>query len=429
MNCCFCSLNQRAKLVIFTVNHNIIKKKIFNNPKKIEKTRHGDRGNLYLCLVMAGVYVHIPFCASRCSYCDFFSTLRLAEAGAEYVEALVAEARLRRGELRGAAVKTLYLGGGTPSQLPVELLERLVEGLSGVIDLTSLEEFTVEANPDDVTPAWCAALPRLGVNRVSMGVQSFQDDILRLVGRRHTAAQAVEAVANLRQAGIDNISIDLIFGLPGQTLPSWTDSVRRAIALHPQHISAYGLTYEEGTRLWHQRERGEVLEVPEEQCLEMYRILVDELQAAGYEHYEISNFALPGYYSRHNSSYWDDTPYLGLGTAAHSYDGASRRYNPHDLRQYIDRIMAGEMACEQEELTRHERYDERVMLGLRTARGVDAHRLRQDFGDEAWRYFIHEAEKHITAGHLRVTNDGHYVLSRDGIMLSDAVIRDLMWDE
>ena len=378
---------------------------------------------------MAGIYVQIPFCASRCAYCDFFSTLKLEQAGAPYVEALVAEARLRRDELRGESIRTLYMGGGTPSQLPLPLLERLAEGLRDVFDLAGVEEFTVEANPDDVTAQWCAALPSLGVNRVSMGVQSFEDEILRAIGRRHTAQQAVEAVANLRQAGINNISIDLIYGLPGQTVNSWTESVRQAIALKPEHISAYGLTYEEGTRLWQQRERGEVIEVPGEQCLEMYRILVDMLQSAGYEHYEISNFALPGYHSRHNYSYWDDTPYLGLGAAAHSYDGTSRRYNPHDLHQFIDKVMSGTKACEQEELTRWERYDERVMLGLRTARGVDVHRLRSDFGDEAWQHFSGEARPHIAAGHLHVTEDGYYVLSRDGIMLSDAIIRDLMWEE
>ena len=378
---------------------------------------------------MAGVYVHIPFCASRCSYCDFFSTLQLADAGTSYVEAVVAEARLRRGELCGAQVKTLYLGGGTPSQLPLPLLSRLVDGLHETLDLSGVEEFTVEANPDDVSPEWCRGVIALGVNRVSMGVQSFEDPILRLIGRRHTARQAMDAVANLREAGINNISIDLIFGLPGQTVTSWTASVEQAIALKPQHISAYGLTYEEGTRLWHQRERGEVVEVPEEQCLEMYRILVDELQAAGYEHYEISNFALPGYHSRHNSSYWDDTPYLGLGAAAHSYDGKVRRWNPHDLRLYIDKVLAGELACGLEELSRSERYDERVMLGLRTARGVDAERLRVDFGDEAWRHFINEARRHIEAGNLRVEESDRYVLTRDGIMLSDSIIRDLMWEE
>lgn len=378
---------------------------------------------------MAGLYVHIPFCARRCTYCDFFSTLSMRESGPDYVRAVVAEAALRRDELRGESVKTLYLGGGTPSQLSADLLAALVHGLAGVFPLTDVEEFTVEANPDDVTPQWCEALPQLGVNRVSMGVQSFEDDILRLIGRRHTARQAVDAVERLREAGITNISIDLIFGLPGQTLDSWRATVSQAIALKPQHISAYGLTYEEGTRLWHQRERGEVTEVPEETCLEMYRILVDMLQMAGYEHYEISNFAQPGYHSRHNSSYWNDTPYLGLGAAAHSYDGNIRRYNPSDLHAYISSIQAGKTAFVQEELSWQERYDERVMLGLRTVRGVDAARVRADFGDDAYRHFLDVAQLHIKQGNLNRVGECRYVLTPAGIMLSDSIIRDLMWDE
>ena len=377
---------------------------------------------------MAGIYVHIPFCASRCSYCDFYSTLRLNEVGEAYVEALITEAQLRKDELQGEKVKTLYLGGGTPSQLPVSLLSRLLNGLCKIFDLNGVEECTVEANPDDVSPEWCAALPSLGVNRVSMGVQSFEDDILRNIGRRHTASQVMESVSHLRQSGITNISIDLIYGLPGQTLASWTDSVNRAISLEPSHISAYGLTYEPGTRMWHQRERGEITEVPEEQCLEMCMILVERLKDAGFEHYEISNFALPGFRSRHNSSYWNDTPYLGLGAAAHSFDGQVRRVNPPDLAGYIAALQIGKTCFEEECMMRWERYDERVMLGLRTSDGVDAERLRKDFGEDAWRHFVREAQPHIDNGHLRLVDNSRYVLTDKGIMLSDAVIRDLMWD-
>ena len=377
---------------------------------------------------MAGIYVHIPFCASRCSYCDFFSTLRLEEVGARYVEAVIAEAVLRREELCGEQFTTLYLGGGTPSQLPLPLLSRLVNGLREVFALDAVEEFTIEANPDDVTPEWCEGVVSLGANRVSMGVQSFEDDILRLIGRRHTASQIYEAVSRLSMAGIHNISLDLIYGLPGQTPVSWADTVQQALKLHPQHISAYNLTYEEGTRLWRQRERGEVVEVPEEQCLEMYRILLDRLQAAGYEHYEISNFALPDCYSRHNSSYWDDTPYLGLGAAAHSYDGAVRRYNPSDLNAYIDKVLAGQIAYQEENLTWWERYDERVMLGLRTARGVDALAIRQEFGDRAWQHFLNGVQRHVSAGLVREAGQGRYVLTASGIMVSNMVISDLLWD-
>ncbi|MBR6948257.1 MAG: radical SAM family heme chaperone HemW [Muribaculaceae bacterium] len=377
---------------------------------------------------MAGVYVHIPFCASRCSYCDFYSTLKLETAGSHYVDALIGEAVLRRCELHGEAVRTLYLGGGTPSQLPLPLLSRLVEGLRGALDLHGVEEFTIEANPDDVTPEWCAALPALGVNRVSMGVQSFEDRILRAIGRRHTSQQVVKAVENLHDVGIGNISLDLIYGLPGQTLDSWAESVDRAIALAPRHVSAYWLTYEPGTRLWRQREQGEVTEVPEDVCIAMYHLLVKRLQEAGFEHYEISNFSLPGYHSRHNSSYWDGTPYLGLGAAAHSYDRNVRRSNPHDLHAYISCIAAGKTACIEEEMTLWERYDERVMLSLRTAAGMDVECLRQEFGDELAGHFLHEVQRHIAAGNIRREGDSRYVLTTDGILLSDSVMRDLMWD-
>ena len=377
---------------------------------------------------MAGVYVHIPFCASRCSYCDFYSTLKLETAGSHYVDALIGEAVLRRCELHGEAVRTLYLGGGTPSQLPLPLLSRLVEGLRGALDLHGVEEFTIEANPDDVTPEWCAALPALGVNRVSMGVQSFEDRILRAIGRRHTSQQVVKAVENLHDVGIGNISLDLIYGLPGQTLDSWAESVDRAIALAPRHVSAYWLTYEPGTRLWRQREQGEVTEVPEDVCIAMYHLLVKRLQEAGFEHYEISNFSLPGYHSRHNSSYWDGTPYLGLGAAAHSYDRNVRRSNPHDLHAYITCIAAGKTACIEEEMTLWERYDERVMLSLRTAAGMDVECLRQEFGDELAGHFLHEVQRHIAAGNIRREGDSRYVLTTDGILLSDSVMRDLMWD-
>lgn len=377
---------------------------------------------------MAGLYVHIPFCGRRCVYCDFFSTTRLEEAGEEYVNALIAEAKLRGAELNGEPVKTLYLGGGTPSLLPLPLLSRLVGGLRDVFDLSGMEEFTIEANPDDVTREWCAALAPLGVNRVSMGIQTLEDDILKALGRRHNSRQAVEAVACLHEAGIRNLSLDLIYGLPGQTLDSWALTLEQTLALSPCHLSAYALSYEKGTVLWHQRERGEVIEVPEEECLEMYRHLVARTREAGFEHYEISNFALPGSQARHNSSYWDGTPYLGLGAGAHSYDGENRRNNPCDLSRYVESVLAGKPACELETLAWWERYDERVMLGLRTARGVDAGRLREEFGDEAWKHFTDEARHHVAAGNLTLEDGERYVLTAAGIMVSDMVMRDLLWD-
>jgi len=377
--------------------------------------------------IVAGLYIHIPFCASRCIYCDFFSTTLLQQWGEQYVDAVIAEARLRRQELNNEPVRTVYLGGGTPSQLPVELLRHLVEGLHQVFGLQAVDEFTIEANPDDVTPQWCEALVPLGINRVSMGVQSLEDTVLQFIGRRHTAQQAVQAVTTLRDAGITNISIDLIYGIPGQTVASWNDTVKRAIVLQVPHLSAYGLTYEVNTRLWHARETGDVVEVPEEDCIAMYHSLVDLLCQAGYEHYEISNFARPGYYSRHNSSYWVGTPYLGLGAAAHSYDGKVRRSNPASLKRYVPAVLKGMTTFDEERVRDWERYDERVMLGLRTARGVDARRLRDDFGERYYNHFVQQASPHVASGLMRHDGD-RYVLTPQGVLLSDAVIRDLMSD-
>jgi len=374
---------------------------------------------------MAGIYVHIPFCKSRCIYCDFFSTTDLAYAD-RYIRAVAAEARLRRGELGDEPVRTLYWGGGTPSQLSLNRLTALRASLAEVFSLADVQEFTVEVNPDDVTAELAATLRQMGVNRVSMGVQSFVDAELRFMQRRHDAEGARRAVSLLRQAGIANISIDLIYGIPGQTMASWQYSLREALALHPQHISAYSLTYEVRTHLWHMREKGEITELPEELCVEMFRTLIATLRAANYEHYEISNFALPNFYSRHNSAYWDGTPYLGLGAAAHSFDGNVRRANPTSLRRYFDAVEAGHTAFTEERVNRWEKYDEYVMLGLRTARGVDADRIRRDFGQEAYDHFAHGAKPHLADGLLR--RDGaRYTLTADGIMLADAVIRDLFY--
>jgi oxygen-independent coproporphyrinogen-3 oxidase len=256
---------------------------------------------------MAGLYIHIPFCASKCIYCDFYSLAGSSHDTGQYVDALVAELKLRHREL-AEPLRTLYVGGGTPSLLPLGQFARLVDAVGRVAPLDSVEEFTVEVNPDDVTAGYIAGLKELGVNRISMGVQSFDDRDLRFINRRHTARQAIEAVRAIRQAGVHNVSIDLIYGIPGQTLDSWSRTVDQAVALGVEHISAYSLMYEQGTRLWVMRQTGKVAEVDDDTCVAMYDLLVSRLHLAGYGHYEISNFALPGYCSRHNSSYWDLTP-------------------------------------------------------------------------------------------------------------------------
>ena len=373
---------------------------------------------------MAGIYVHIPLCKSRCTYCDFYSTVGspLVE---RYVDALLAEMDIRRDELGGAAVRTLYIGGGTPSQLPLALMQRLTAKLTGSLPLGPDLEFTVEVNPDDVTAPYIAALRDMGVNRISMGVQSLNDNELRRVGRRHTAQQAIQAVEAIRRAGIGNLSLDLIFGLPGQTLASWQHSLRETLALRPEHLSAYGLSYEPGTILWQQRESGTVDETDEETCVAMYAHLLEATRQADYEHYEISNFALPGRRSSHNSAYWTGTPYLGLGASAHSYDGRVRRHNPADMAAYVAAIERGQSPAEAETLEPREQYDEQVMVQLRTCEGIDLQAIGERHGPQALAHLLAAAQPHLQSGTL-ARQGTRLALTAQGIMTSDAIICDLM---
>ena len=319
------------------------------------------------------------------------------------------------------------MGGGTPSVLPIELISTLVDGIHKIFDLNNLEEFTFEVNPDDVTTEYIAALSSLGVNRVSMGVQSFNDDELRAINRRHTAQQAIDAVQAVKDAGIDNMSIDLIYGLPSQTLDSWRHNVEQAVALDVQHISAYCLSYEKGTRLWVMRELGKVQEASDELCVSMHNTLATMLKDVGFEHYEISNFARPGHRSRHNSSYWDFTPYLGLGAAAHSFDGAIRRYNPSSIKEYIENLSNDNTAFVEERLEWWERHDEEIMVRLRTIDGLNLNNFRTNFGEKPYDTLIHKAQQFIDQGLLR-KEQSTLILTQQGVMLSDNIIRNLMWD-
>ena len=333
---------------------------------------------------MAGIYIHIPFCKTRCKYCDFFSTTHL-EKRSQYVEALLEEMKDRVAIAHSEAsnspqgvqypISTIYIGGGTPSTLEVEQLRRLGEEvirLAGDEAKGERREITLEANPGDITLEKATAWRAIGINRLSMGIQSFDDDLLRLIGRRHTAEQARKAVAIAQAAGFDNISIDLMYALPSQTMEQWQRDVAEALQLGVQHISTYGLIYEEGTVLTALLERGHITPVDEDTEIQMYDYLVEQLTANGFEHYEVSNFALPNRRSKHNSNYWNDTPYIGLGAGAHSYDGTVRSWNISDVDAYIEQAMAHHLQPEQEILTEEQRHTERVMLGLRTNQGISS---------------------------------------------------------
>ena len=378
---------------------------------------------------MAGIYIHVPFCESRCAYCDFYSTTLLRHRGA-YVDTVCRELQLRLGELQGAPIETIYFGGGTPSTLRIEELSSILTSLRN-FQLSSfnfqLAEITLEANPDDLTEEYVQGLRTLPFNRVSIGIQSFHDRTLKLVGRRHTAQEAIEAVHRCQRMGLTNISIDLMYGLPGETLEDWTYSLEQAIALRVPHISAYHLTYEEGTRLWRMKEQGIVSAIDEEQSIGAFELLREKLLAAGYEHYEISNFALPGYHSRHNSSYWKGIPYIGVGPGAHSYNGTDRRWNLSSLTDYIATPEDEDVPHEVEHLTTEERYDERIITELRTARGIDLTSLLADFGERYHAHCLRCATPYMNRGQLIRTVDNHLRLTPESIFISDAVMRDLLF--
>ncbi len=403
----------------------------------------------------AALYIHIPFCRSRCAYCDFFSTTREPEMPA-YVQALCHEVEARRSELPHARVRTIYIGGGTPSLLSPTLLRRILDTVYANYEVDANAEVTMEMNPDDLDPppappvregGSCAlisslqagGLPSLtggvgggSINRVSLGIQTFDDDLLRLIHRRHDSATAVRAVKQLQATGIRNISIDLIYGLPGQTLAQWEHDLDTAFALGVQHLSAYALSYEEGTLLTRWRDEGSIREASDELSVEMFQRLCQRAREAGFEHYEISNFALPGYQSRHNSSYWTGIPYLGFGPGAHSYDGQhTRRANLPNLNEYLSFYSSprggheGAAPCSYEQLSDPDLHDEAVMCGLRTREGIDLQQFLARFGQSRLDALLTNAAPHLSAGRLIRAAD-HLHLAEHALMVSDDIMSDLM---
>ena len=374
---------------------------------------------------MAGLYIHIPFCASRCIYCGFYSTTRL-DLRQQYVDALIRElVEVGKSKmLKDDSISTVYLGGGTPSQLTIPQLHQLFDAIYIYNKVESGAEVTIEMNPDDVSVPYADTLRQLGINRVSMGAQTFDDERLRWLNRRHTVAQVGQAVTILRAAGIRNISIDLMYGFPDETIDDFVHDIDEVIKLDVEHISAYCLMIEEGTELYRRYGDKRVREYDdskEETERKMYELLIDKLTAAGYEHYEISNFARPSFRSRHNSSYWTGVPYIGLGAAAHSFDGHLRSWNVSDIQQYIAAVNRDERLNEEEELSATDFYNERVMLGLRTCEGVDLSAL----SDDERNYCIQEAQPFLSDDILLLT-DNRLVLTRKGLFVSDYVISSLM---
>lgn len=376
---------------------------------------------------MSSIYIHIPFCKRRCNYCDFYKEVYRPDSDA-FFNALAREMEHRGGYLPDRQVGTVFFGGGTPSVYHPSRLQRVIDKIKDIWELGPDREITVEINPDDATPEYLEALAKTDVNRLSFGVQSFIDRDLELLGRRHNAAQATKAIMKARELGFGNISLDLMFGIPGMSDAEWEKNILRAIALGVDHISAYMLTVEEDTPLYESIARG-MLDQPDEiQCEEQFLICHNMLTDARYEHYEVSNYARdPWRRSRHNSSYWCGDNYLGLGPAAHSYNGKSRTWVVKDVDRYI--AEAGtDSIYETETLTRHDRYNEYVMVSLRTSIGVQRDILARRFGIDSLLYFEYDVQRFLQSG-LIVREGNEYKIPAEKMMLSDAIIRELFYKE
>lgn len=381
---------------------------------------------------MAGLYVHIPFCVSRCIYCGFYSTVGIDKRD-EYLDALQKEIEIRN-EYMNEDINTIYIGGGTPSALSNKQLERLFRIIGKFVEeknkcrITENKEFefTIECNPNDLDEEKIDLLRKSLVNRVSMGVQTFDDSRLKFIKRRHNSAQAKEVFCKLRKAGFSNISIDLMFGFPNQTIDEWGKDIDEAIGLQPEHLSVYSLMIEEGTPLYNLVAAGKVKEIDEEESLAMYKLLCKKMEESGYEHYEISNFAKHGCHSRHNSSYWRDIPYMGIGAAAHSYDGHSRQWNISDLNKYIDGIGKGKVPFEREIIDETTHFNDIITTATRTAEGISLEKIKREFGEKYLNNLMNEAKKHIANGMLEIA-DNNLRLTKEGVFISDSIMSDLIY--
>lgn len=373
---------------------------------------------------MAGVYLHIPFCKSFCSYCDFYS-ITDSSATESLVQALVSEAALRSRYLEGERVDTVYFGGGTPSLLTIPQAAGILSAIRENYNLADDAEITLEVNPDDVYEGYFSSLKGIGVNRISLGVQTWDEKRLRYLGRRHTDAQSAKALASVFSEGINNVSADLIYGIPGMTTADLKADLEQTLTFPVKHISAYHLTIEEGTRLGKLKKEGKLSEADEETSTSMFAMLGKICREHGFIHYEISNFALEGYISRHNSSYWRQVPYVGLGPSAHSFDRRSRQWNVSDIKKYIKSISGGEVPFVREELDRLTIFNEYVMTSLRTMWGIDLAHVETFYDKELHDYLVNLSGKYIRYG-LMKREKNTLVLTDQGKFISDNIIAELL---
>jgi len=376
---------------------------------------------------MAGIYIHIPFCKKLCHYCDFYHVIS-REDNSEYISALIKEAEIRQDYLLSDTVGTIYLGGGTPSVFTVKELDAVLDHLKQLFVIEPVSEITVELNPDDITLDYLKCLRAIGINRISLGVQSWREEDLRLMNRRHTVMQAYDAIENSNKAGFENISVDLMYGIPGMGIDNWASNLDKTLSFDIKHLSAYHLTVEPGTIFDKMKGKGLLEEIDEEESTAEFNLLIEKTESAGFVHYEISNFGKPGYFSIHNTNYLKQVPYMGLGPSAHSFNGYSRQWNIRDLKKYIKSLAKGKPLFEKEELDLRTRFNEYIMTSLRTMWGIDLEYVERVFEKEGYDYVINLSGKFINYGLMKQV-DGNLILTNQGKLISDNIISEFMMPE
>jgi oxygen-independent coproporphyrinogen-3 oxidase len=373
---------------------------------------------------MAGIYIHIPFCKKLCFYCDFYHITASGES-IPFINALMLESSLRRDYLGTDPVSTIYFGGGTPSVFSVEELGSILSHLNSLFRIEENCEITIELNPDDVNPGYLAGLKKLNINRISLGIQSWRDSDLKMLNRRHDSAQAGRALNEIFREGFENVTIDLIYGIPGMSIAEWATNLDITFSYNIKHLSAYHLTIEPGTVFGKMLEKGMMSEIDEEESTSLFNLLIEKAESAGFVHYEISNFGKPGYFSIHNSNYWNQVNYLGLGPSAHSFNGYSRQWNVRNLKGYIKALNSGQSFFEREELDTKARFNEYIMTSLRTMWGIDLEYVERTFEKEGYDYIINLAGKFRDYGLIK-QDKKTLVLTNQGKMISDNIISEFM---
>jgi oxygen-independent coproporphyrinogen-3 oxidase len=373
---------------------------------------------------MAGIYIHIPFCKKLCFYCDFYHIISVDD-NSVFVDTLVKEASLRQDYLGTETVSTIYFGGGTPSVLSVKELGTLLDQINKLFRVEENCEITIELNPDDVNSKYLAGIKKLNINRISLGIQSWRDSDLKMLNRRHDSAQAIMALKETFKAGFENITIDLIYGIPGMNGQEWASNLDFSFSFDIKHLSAYHLTFEKGTVFGKMLEKGLIYEIDEDESASQFNILIEKTESAGFVHYEISNFGKPGYFSVHNSNYWKQVNYLGLGPSAHSFNGYSRQWNIRDLKGYIKSVNKGKSFSEREELDAKARFNEYIMTSLRTMWGIDLEYIERTYEKEGYDYVVNLAGKFRDYGMMKL-NKKNLVLTNQGKMISDNIISEFM---